>query len=58
MDVGVLAGEDLGLLPDQAGLALERLEVPLDELAGAVFLDEAEGVNAEAVLEGVSHATT
>ncbi len=48
--VGVLARRDLRLLPHEAGFALERLEVPLDELGGAVVLDEPVRVDAEAVL--------
>ena len=54
MEVGVLAGQDLGLLPDQASLALQGLEVPLDELGGAVLLDESESVDAEAILVPIS----
>jgi hypothetical protein len=54
VEVGVLAGEDLCLLPDQAGLSLERLEVPLDKLGGAVLLDEAECVDSKAILAPVS----
>lgn len=50
MEVGVLAGDVLGLVPDQACLALLRLPVPLDELGVALVIDEAEGVDAEAVL--------
>lgn len=50
MEVGVAASNVLCLVPDQAGLALLRLPVPLDELGLALVVDEAKGVNAEAVL--------
>jgi hypothetical protein len=50
VEVGVLAGQDLGFFPDERGLALLGLPVPLDELGGAVLGDQAEGVDAESVL--------
>lgn len=54
VEVGVLAGKNLRLFPHQAGLALKRLEVPLDELGRAVLLYEPEGVHTKTVLVIVS----
>jgi hypothetical protein len=50
VEVGVLARNDLRLLPDKTGLALARLPVPLDKLRRAVLLYETVGVDAEAIL--------
>lgn len=50
MEVGILSCNVLRLVPDQAGLALLRLPVPLDELGFALVVDEAKGMNTEAVL--------
>lgn len=55
VEVGILAGNVLGLVPDQTGLALLRLPVPLDELGVTVFSHEAERVNTETVLGTVSY---
>ena len=49
VEISVLAGEDLGLLPDESGLALLGLPVPLDELRLAVLGHQAEGVHTEAI---------
>lgn len=49
--VGVSAGNDLGLLPNQAGKALLGLEVPFDELGVALFRDKTVRIDTEAVLE-------
>ena len=48
--VGVLAGDVLGLVPDKAGPALLRLEVPLDQLRLAIVGDEAIRVDAKTIL--------
>lgn len=53
--VWILASHDLCFFPDQAGLALERLEVPLDELGGAIILYESVGVDTETVLIILAH---
>lgn len=50
MEVGILARNRLRLLPDQAGLALKRLEMKLDELGGTVILHKPVGVDAKAIL--------
>lgn len=50
VEVGVRAGGDLGLFPDEAGLAKRGLPVELDELRLALVVDKAVGVDAEAVL--------
>lgn len=52
VEVGVSARDDLGLLPNQAGLALEGLPVPLDKSGVSVVVDKPVGVDAEPVLVG------
>ena len=49
VEISVLAGEDLSLLPDESGLALLGLPVPLDELGLAVLGHQAEGVHTETI---------
>jgi hypothetical protein len=55
VEVGVLARNDLRLLPDKTGLALAGLPVPLDKLRRAVFLYKAVCVDAEAILTISAH---
>lgn len=50
VEVDVRAGGDLGLFPQERGLALESLPVELYELGDALISDEAVCVDAEAVL--------
>lgn len=50
VEVGVLARNNLCLLPNKAGLPLTGLPVPLDKLRRAVLLYETERVYAEAIL--------
>ena len=54
MEVCVLARQHLSFFPHQAGLALQGLEMELDELGGAIVLDEPEGVHTVAVLGTIS----
>lgn len=49
VEIGVLASEDLSLLPDESGLALLGLPVPLDELGLAVLGHQTEGVHTETI---------
>lgn len=49
VEISVLTGEDLSLLPDERGLALLGLPVPLDELGLAVLGNQAEGVHTETI---------
>lgn len=55
VEVGVLARNDLRLLPDKTGLALARLPMPLDKLRRAVLLHEAVCVDSEAILTISAH---
>lgn len=52
VEIGVPASGGLGLLPDETGLSKRGLPVELDELGLALVVDEAVGVDAEAVLSG------
>lgn len=56
MEIGVLASEVLGLVPDQTSFALLRLPVPFDESRVTFISNKAEGMNAEAILRRVSKA--
>lgn len=49
VEVGVLTGSDLSLLPGETSLALKGLPVELDELGGTIVSDKTEGVHAETV---------
>lgn len=48
-EIRVLARHLLSFLPDHTGFTLQRLPVELDQLSGALVVDEAEGMDTEAV---------
>ena len=48
MEVGVAPGDELGLVPEERSLAIERLPVEAHEAGFAFFVHHAEGVDAEA----------
>ena len=48
-EVGILARGLLGLFPDHAGLALQRLPVKFDELGCTIVCHESEGMHTESI---------
>ena len=48
-EVRVLARHLLSFLPDHTGFPLQRLPMELDQLCGTLIVDEAEGMDSEAV---------